>query len=60
MRFSVENCVYKVVSRNFVGYVGYVGYMSVTTVTLDVGYDRYITVWAQTEVTMRSSVKNYP
>ena len=47
MRFSVENCIYKVVSRNFVGYVGYVGYMSVTdvmAVTLDVSYDRYITV----------------
>ena len=50
MRFSVENCIFKVVSRKFVGsvgYVGYVGYMSVTgvmAVTLDVSYDRYITV----------------
>ena len=47
MRFSVENCIYKVVSRSFFGYVGYVGYMSVTAVTavtLGVGYDRYITV----------------
>ena len=47
MRFSVENCIYKVVSRIFFGYVGYVGYIyvtSVTAVTLSVGYDRYITV----------------
>ena len=47
MRFSVKNCIYKVVSRSFFGYVGYVGYMSVTdvtAVTFSVGYDRYITV----------------
>ena len=47
MRFSVENCMSKVVSRSFFGYVGYVGYISVTdvtAVTLSVGYDRYITV----------------